>query len=330
LKGQFEHIAATWWQFMLYQKRLGFFSAFYNHSSHTFPYLVLAPNYFAGQISLGTMMMLFHALSSVKGGSDFVVNTYATLTGFRATTDRLLNFKNAIDRPEEIKSTDIVRHEPQDPNAPAVVATDISVQLPEAAGGRTVWKGASLTVPQSQFVLLSAPEGSGKSCFFRALAGIWPHASGDVSMSSGALFIPQKSHIPQGTLKQALAYPEDEDAFTDQAVLDAMQAVGLSKTVENSTLTTKANWSLVLSGGESQRLAIAHAVLRKPRVLFLDEATSAMGENSALEIYALLRKPGTLADGAAVVSVSHDVSLLRPVHDIQYDLQGATWVEKPR
>ena len=43
-----------------------------------------------------------------------------------------------------------------------------------------------------RFVLLSAPEGSGKSCFFRALAGIWPDAEGEVFLPPEVLFIPQK------------------------------------------------------------------------------------------------------------------------------------------
>merc|ERR1719277_2911956 len=149
-------------------------------------------------------------------------------------------------------------------------------------------------------------------------------------MPEATLFVPQKSHIPQGTLKQALTYPDEEDAFTDQEVSTALQAVGLSQAVGGHSLSTKANWALTLSGGEAQRLDIAHAVLRRPQVLFLDEATSAMGDKGALEVYSLLRKPGTLPEGAAVVSVSHNVNLLTKVHDAHYTLDGGNWVKEAR
>lgn len=322
MHGKFDNIVRIWWAYMLHTKRLGFFTAFYNHSSHTFPYLVLAPNYFKGQITLGTMFMLFTALGSVKGAFDWVIQAYTPLTEFRATTDRLHNFRAAINKLKSktggASEINFVHSLPAELPAHALVAKDIHVRLPDSAGGRVVWRAANLSVSAGEFVLLTAPEGSGKSCFFRALAGIWPHASGTVMLPSSSLFVPQKSHIPQGTLKQALTYPECEDTFTDQEVLDALAAVGLQKTVGNRPLSEEANWALALSGGEAQRLAIAHAVLRRPQVLFLDEATSAMGADSSLDIYRLLRKPGTLPEGAMVLTISHDVELLRRVHDCQY------------
>merc|ERR1719253_140676 len=108
-------------------------------------------------------------------------------------------------------------------------------------------------------------------------------------MEDDALFVPQRSYIPQGSLKQALAYPEKEDHFTDEEVSKALEAVKLSKAV-GLDLKEEGNWQMKLSGGEQQRLAIAHAVLRRPKVLFLDEATSAMGNEGALELFATLRR----------------------------------------
>lgn len=123
-----------------------------------------------------------------------------------------------------------------------------------------------------------------------------------------------------------MAYPENESAFSDEQVRAALETVNL-EAVKGRTLAEEANWQMELSGGEQQRLAIAHAVLQRPSVLFLDEATSAMGNEGALELFATLRRKGTLPEGAAVVSISHDIKLLAKVHDLhyEYDKEGMTW-----
>lgn len=324
LQSSFDWVMRVWWMLMLYTKRLGFFTAFYMQTSMTFPYIVLAPNYFKGQITLGTMFMLFSALNSVKGGFDWFLLSYGQVTGFRATVDRLQNFLRAIQAGAKVSEVQFL--EAPLVNGAAADAKDLSIRLPGKCG-KDLWRSAGLTVQPGEFVLLSAPEGSGKSCFFRALAGIWPHASGEVFLPSSALFVPQRSYIPQGSLCAAVAYPEAEDSFEEEKVREALRTVGLVD-LAAKPLEDEANWALKLSGGEQQKLAIARVLLRRPPVLLLDEATSAIGEEGTLEVYRLLRAEGTLPQGAAVISVSHEVQLLRPVHDrhLTYEPQKAVWV----
>jgi len=298
-------------------------------TSMTFPYLVLAPNYFKGQITLGTMFMLFRALGEVKGAFDWIIASYGTLTDFRATVDRLQSFLEAIQtKKESSMQVEQVYTMPEDHADDAFVASSITVRLPPTVDNRMIWKAASLAAKRGEFVLLTAPEGSGKSCFFRAVAGIWPYAQGTVHLQGSTLFVPQRSFIPQGSLKQALAYPDTEETFTDEQVQQALQDVGLKKVLDRN-LADEANWQMVLSGGEQQRLALAHAVLRRPAVLFLDEATSALSKEGSLEVFQLLKKPGTLPEGAAVVTISHKIEQLRPVHDTvyAYSKEGQSWIK---
>jgi vitamin B12/bleomycin/antimicrobial peptide transport system ATP-binding/permease protein len=327
LHGTFEWVVRVWWLLMSYTKRLGFFRSFYFQTSTLFPYFVLAPSYFSGEITLGTMFMLFDALGTVKGGFDWFLSSYSTLTGYRATVDRLYNFDQAVELRQKITDKSYVKRTDELPPTVAAIARDLSVNLPKKVGGRQLWEKAQLQISKGEFVLLTAAEGSGKSCFFRALAGIWPDATGEVFLPNDALFVPQKSYIPQGTLKQAVSYPECVDRYTDEEVTSALRAVNLT-TVFDRALTDEAHWAMLLSGGEQQRLAIARVLLRKPPVVFLDEATSAMGAEGALGIFELLRKPGSLPEGAAVVTVSHDIDLLKPIHDkhYEYDSKTASWL----
>lgn len=318
LNQRFEWIARVWWMLMSKTKQLNFFQSFYYQNRAIAPYLLLAPNYFKGQITLGSLFMLFDSLATVQGGFDWFLGSYATLTSYRATVDRLSNFLEALQRKERC---DVKRLQVGD--AVAAKVSKLDVNLPS---GRKLWENAELQVLCGEFVLLSAPEGTGKSCFFRAMAGIWPHANGEIFLPENVLFVPQKCYIPQGTLKQALTYPSGSSDYSDEEVNQALKDVGLT-CLEGHGLKDEADWALLLSGGEQQRLAMARVLLRQPQVLLLDEATSAMSAEASLEMFALLRRPGSLPKGAAVITVSHDVDLLRPVHDshYNYDSESASW-----
>jgi putative ATP-binding cassette transporter len=133
-----------------------------------------------------------------------------------------------------------------------------------------------------------------------------------------ALFIPQKPFVPRGELREALAYPDAVSQYTDEEMLVALKAVRLTA-LDDVPLSEVADWQRRLSGGEVQRLALAHALLRKPGLLVLDETTSAIGEEGTAELYAVLAK--LLPASTAVITVDHDS--LREIgqwHNVHYQI----------
>merc|ERR1719316_2408103 len=90
---------------MRYTKLLGFFQAFYKQTGYLFPIFVLAPNYFKGQITLGTMLQIVQALGYVKSAFDWFIDTYPTLANFRGTTDRLQNFLDRMELKDDAART---------------------------------------------------------------------------------------------------------------------------------------------------------------------------------------------------------------------------------
>jgi len=114
------------------------------------------------------------------------------------------------------------------------------------------------------------------------------------------LFLPQKPYIPIGTLREAATYPAATGTFSDEQIRDVLRAANLDAFV--GRLDEVQNWSMVMSGGEQQRLALARALLHQPDWLFLDEATAALDEASEQELYTLLdqRLPNT-----TVISIAH-------------------------
>ena len=134
------------------------------------------------------------------------------------------------------------------------------------------------------------------------LAGLWPFGRGRIGLPKDArvLFLPQKPYLPIGTLREVLSYPESPDSYTDEACREVLEICRLGHLV--ARLEELANWSLVLSGGEQQRVAFARALLYRPNWLFLDEASSALDEPTERRMYELLAER---LPGASVISVAH-------------------------
>jgi vitamin B12/bleomycin/antimicrobial peptide transport system ATP-binding/permease protein len=305
LRSAFARIFDTWWKFMTYNKRLTWLTAFYGQAASIFPIIVAAPQYFAGQIQLGVLTQTADAFGQVQGSLSWFVDAYATLAQWKAVVDRLTTFSEAMVKAKAAAAEDAFERSPQQTSE--LVLKDVDVRLPN---GQLLLEDVDLTVHRGESVVLQGASGSGKTTLFRVLAGIWPYGRGRIGIPEGArvLFLPQKPYLPVGTLKEALSYPETPDRYSDEDCRKALEACGLPHLAPR--LAEAGNWSLILSGGEQQRLAFARAVLYQPDWLFLDEASSALEEASERAMYELLQQR---LPNAARISVAHRPTVV-PFH----------------
>ena len=316
---RFERIRGNWWELMRFTKRLTGFTAGYSQIAIIFPFIVAAPRYFSGSMPLGGLMQIASAFGQVQGALSWFVQSYGTLANWRASVDRLLTFHAALDA--TVHDAESAPAIPRSFDAEkSIRAEGLELAVPGGNGnpGRTLMTDVSFAISPGERVILSGPSGSGKSTIFRALAGIWPFGHGNVRVPEQAkvLFLPQRPYIPVGTLRDAVSFPATAGEFGDDALREVLTACRLECFADR--LDELQNWTMLMSGGEQQRLAVARAILHKPDFLFLDEATASMDEKLETSMYELIlsRLPQT-----AVVSIAHNTALAAH-HTRTLKLQG--------
>ena len=287
------------------QKQLSWLTNSYAQIAIIFPFVVAVPRYLSQNISLGGLMQIANCFGKVQDAMSYFVDVYASLAEWQSCAERLLSFDKhiaAIEKETEEKSVSLVREETPD----RLRLTDVTISVPamdENKRTREIISSAACTIRSGEHVILKGPSGSGKSTLLRTLAGFWPYVKGHISMPapSEMMFIPQKPYIPMGTSAEAASYPLET---ADEEILSPLLVeCGLSHLMEKPD--TEADWSHILSLGEQQKLAFVRVFLRKPKWVFLDEATSAMDEETEEKMYRLL----TALPGTTVISIGHRSTL---------------------
>lgn len=303
LDGRFSSVLSNYLKLIKKQKNLIWFTSFFGQAAIIFPFLVAAPRFFSGAIQLGELMQIASAFGRVQDALSWFVDNYASLASWRATTDRLTSFEdNLIATAEQIRvqaATKIIATPDYAASPGGLVAHNLAIELPN---GQVLLEQLELSAAPGDMVLLKGPSGSGKSTLFRAFAGIWPFSKGQTHLPAGAMFIPQRPYFPDGSLRDALAYPQPASAYSDAALQQALTDALLPKLC--SRLDDQDAWSQKLSGGEQQRLAIARVLLKKPQWIFADEATAALDEVAEKTLYEKLQAHIQSVKGG-MLSIAH-------------------------
>ncbi len=297
LERRFLSLLGNYLRLIRAQKNLIWFTSFFGQAAVIFPFLVAAPRFFSGAIQLGELMQIASAFGSVQDSLAWFVDNYSSLATWRATTDRLTSFEESVAAQDRAQQPDVER------GTPSLAADELSLALPD---GSLLLSKLTLSVAPGDSVIVKGPSGSGKSTLFRAFAGIWPFARGKVKLPAQAMCIPQNPYFPDGSLRDALAYPEPADRYGEDQLRQALETALLPQLA--SRLDDQDAWTQKLSGGERQRLALARVFLKQPAWVLADEATSALDEPAELTLYqrlaALVQRRG-----GALISIGHRPAL---------------------
>ena len=246
----------------------------------------------------GRVMYSIKDLSELAGHTSRVYTLVATLHRVHAhsyaTKDgRIEQYSLADEHGTRQDSYDGVRLENVPIVAPAI--------WPK--GGEELIPQLSMKVRRGDHLLISGPNGVGKSAIARIFAGLWPAYRGLVSRPTatgqdGIMFLPQRPYLSIGTLRDQVIYPDGEADMRDKRkqdrdlkeVLDLARLGYLPE--REGGWDTRKEWKDVLSGGEKQRLAIARLLYHEPVYAFIDEGTSAVSSDVEGLLYDTCKEKG--------------------------------------
>ncbi|KAF7713800.1 ABC transporter D family protein [Penicillium ucsense] len=170
-------------------------------------------------------------------------------------------------------------------------------------GGDELIESLSFVVHAGDHLLISGPNGVGKSAIARIMAGLWPVYRGLVSRPrpiglDGIMFLPQRPYLSVGTLRDQVIYPHTEIDMREagetdsnlQTILDAVHLGYLPQ--REGGWDARKEWKDVFSGGEKQRMAMARLFYHEPRYAFIDEGTSAVSSDVEGILYERAKERG--------------------------------------
>ena len=302
LRGAFGRIYETWWEYMVYNKRLTWLTAFYGQVASIFPILVATPALLRRRGPAGRPDPDRQRLRPCAGLAVLVRRCLADarrLEGHHRPAHHLQRGHGAGSR----RPRQAPRARSTVGSQPGLELRDVDVRCRTGTCCWRAWMSASPRARRSSSRALRQRQDHAVPRPRR----LWPFGRGTVQLPADArvLFLPQRPYIPIGTLARHYATPMSP-AHDDREIAEALAVCQLEHLTER--LDESANWSLMLSGGEQQRLAFARAVLVRPDWLFLDEATSALDEATETRLYELL--DARLPD-ATLVSIAHKPSVAR-------------------
>jgi len=198
----------------------------------------------------------------------------------------------------------------------------VSVAYRQGEGARSALEGLSATLPAGRITAVIGPSGAGKSTLADLVAGLTTPDQGDMRIDDAVLtadmrkawrrrvaMVPQDPFLFHDTIAANLRLGQPDAAESDLwAALDAAAAADFVRRLPAGLNTVVGDRGTQLSGGERQRIVLARALLRRPALLVLDEATASLDSETEA---AIARALVNLRGACTMVVVAHRLSTVQ-------------------
>ena len=269
---------------------------------------------FTRQITFGEFFSLFIYSFFIFGPLQELGNV---INIYREAEVSLNNFEKIMNTPKEPK-----------PNQPVKLSqidnlAFQSVEFKHQSASKNALQNVSFTVKRGETIAFVGPSGSGKTTLVKLLVGLYRPEKGEIlynGISGDSIdfdqlreqigFVTQDTQLFSGTIRENLLFVNPN--ATDEECLDVLGKAAcdsLLARADNGLDTLIGEGGVKVSGGEKQRLSIARALLRKPRLLVFDEATSALDSLTEDEISQTIRDVSSRKEHITIL-IAHRLSTI--------------------
>lgn len=269
-----------------------------------------------GQLSLGTVIAFVSFIRYLYGPAQSIITTNLGLQQARVAASRIFEI---LEETPELSGTS-----PFMVSAGKIEVDQVSFTYPN---GTVALQNVSLQIEAGAKVALVGRTGSGKSTLLALLVRLFEPSSGTIridgqdirnvdlsSLRRQVVLVTQDVFLFSDTVLENLRC--GDPAISEEEVLTVTKALGAHEFIENlpnGYSTTIGERGMKLSGGQKQLLALTRAILRKPKILLLDEATAAMDSETEARVWQAL---DYLLPQTTVILAAHRLATVQSAHQI--------------
>lgn len=260
---------------------------------------------------IGRLMASVNYMTQILFAVTMISNTMHTVVRAAASSDRI----------REVLDEKPTQHMPEEPLRPEIqgnIHLD-HVSFTYAGGGKEVLHAINVHIHAGETIGIIGSTGSGKTTLVNLIPRFYDSSDGkiwldgcDITQIDSRLLrtaigvVPQKALLFSGTVRENLLWGREDASEEElQAAAKIACADGFIRQNAQGYDTLLGQGGVNLSGGQKQRLSIARALVRKPRILILDDCTSALDARTEAEV---LRGLSRIADTMTVLLVSQRIS----------------------
>ncbi len=276
----------------------------------------------AGELATGELFSFVIYSMFIGGTIGGMADVFARVQKFIGATEDLMELFNEPEEPVE----EIANLSPDQILHGGIRFDQVSFHYPSRPEMQ-VLSDVSVTIRPDTLVALVGPSGAGKSTFVSLLFRLYDPASGQIlfdekksrilplsALRSQMAIVPQDIFLFGGTIRENIAY--GKTGATEEMIADAARKANAWEFISqfpDGLNTLVGERGTQLSGGQRQRIAIARAVLKDPKILVLDEATSSLDSESERLVQDALEK---LMKGRTSIVIAHRLSTIRQADHI--------------
>ncbi|MBS0287323.1 MAG: ATP-binding cassette domain-containing protein [Proteobacteria bacterium] len=253
---------------------LSFITNLHAEFTSFFALLLCAPNIISQKLSFASILEIPYHFQNVVNFFTWKNDNFDKVTECAVTIKRIAEFNEALEKWEQKhkKGEEQLRFSKGDENT--IKIKDLTLKRPD---GTPILKKFNQTIPKGRITLVQGASGAGKTSLLRAMADLSPDASGEIQGLEEAHFIPSQPYFPEDkSLLDAIMYPSTAKAtgYEINKIKHLMKQLGFKPETIRDLEKVKDWYGQHLSDGEKQRIEIIGAIMKQPKILVMDEATS--------------------------------------------------------